>query len=332
MTWNPDKSPWDTYADDTEQSKRKPVASSHSVARSGGIVPGDRAFLLRQGRERGIVASGRIASEIYPEKHWDGSGKITNYCDVEFETILTPDERLPIEVLQQALPRVHWQPQQSGTEVHPPADGQLERLWREHLKQTGRGPSARPVESTRRERTSRAASRGATDGPLGVGYRPAAENVASRARDPWTVDPDVVDRGLRGHRATQNAAAQHLRDLGIEPRSPRSDEPAFDLAWVSRATVFVAEVKSLTARNEEQQLRLGLGQALRYRQLLRNANRQVEAYLIVEREPADLSWASLCDALGVVLTWPSLFAKTHWRREPRRKSEGSDETVRPPPP
>lgn len=39
-------------------------------------------------------------------------------------------------------------------------------------------------------------------------------------------------------------------------------EPSFDLAWMTTETVFVVEVKSTTAKNEEKQLRLGLGQVL----------------------------------------------------------------------
>ena len=40
------------------------------------------------------------------------------------------------------------------------------------------------------------------------------------------------------------------------------------MAWQKDGTVFVAEVKSITAENEEHQLRVGLGQVLRYRQHL----------------------------------------------------------------
>jgi hypothetical protein len=103
------------------------------------IAPGDRAFLLRQGHQRGLVGSGVIQSAPYPDKHWDRSGRLAEYCDVEFDVILSPDERLPIEVLQKRLPAVHWVPQQSGTRVRPPADDELEELWRTHLAEIGRG-------------------------------------------------------------------------------------------------------------------------------------------------------------------------------------------------
>jgi len=293
-----------------------PVRTDHSVAREKGVSPGDRAFLLRQGRhERGLVASGSITSEIHPDKHWDGSGRVTNYCDVEWDAIVGPDERLPTEVLQRRLPSVHWRPQQSGTEIKPPADRALERLWRDHLAQIGRVSSAHRRGNSAAEHKPTGIPKGRAHGPVGTAYREAAEDTASRTRDPWTVDPDVIDRGLRGHATTQNAAAKHLRELGIGPRSPRPGEPTFDLAWEADGIAFVAEVKSLTSANEEQQLRLGLGQVLRYRQLLRNGGRAAEAYLIVERPPADPAWDSLCQALGVVLTYPSRFEKTEWRHD-----------------
>src|SRR5439155_4125074 len=88
-------------------------------------------------------------------------------------------------------------------------------------------------------------------------------------RDPFAVDPAIVERGMRGHAQTQNALAPFARSRGGSPRSPRPDEPNFDLAWELHGVVCVAEVKSITEANEEKQLRLGLGQVLRYRQLLR---------------------------------------------------------------
>jgi hypothetical protein len=60
-----------------------------------------------------------------------------------------------------------------------------------------------------------------------------------------------------------------LREAGFEPRPWLPREPNFDLAWEADGTVFVAEIKSIADDNEEEQLRLGLGQVLRYRHLCR---------------------------------------------------------------
>lgn len=106
----------------------------------------------------------------------------------------------------------------------------------------------------------------------------------------------------QGHADTQNALAQVLRQAGIDPRSRLPDEPNFDLAWERNGTIFVAEVKSITDDNEEEQLRLGLGQVLRYRHRLRRLGHgQVMAVPVPERSPRDSSWEELCRELGVVL-------------------------------
>ena len=65
----------------------------------------------------------------------------------------------------------------------------------------------------------------------------------------------------------------------------------------------VVEVKSLTERNEERQLRLALGQVLRYRQLLAAKARPVRCVIATERQPSDLSWQDVCDGLDIKLVW-----------------------------
>lgn len=144
------------------------------------------------------------------------------------------------------------------------------------------------------------------DQPLGVDYRRADEGVAASERDAFSVDPSLVERGLRGHASTQNALAAHVEALGLAPRSPRPDEPNFDLAWTDGDTRYVAEVKSTTISNAEKQLRLGLGQVLRYRQLLSDHGTATVAVLAVEGPPPP-GWTALCDSVGVRLVWPPDF-------------------------
>jgi hypothetical protein len=116
------------------------------------------------------------------------------------------------------------------------------------------------------------------------------------------LDPALVERGLRGHADTQNELARVLHDAGLTPRSRLPQEPNFDLAWQIGDTVFVAEIKSITDDNEEEQLRLGLGQVLRYRQRLQRIGYpKVIAVLIPERPPRDPSWAELCHDLHVIM-------------------------------
>lgn len=69
----------------------------------------------------------------------------------------------------------------------------------------------------------------------------------------------------------------------------------------------MAEVKSLTPENEERQLRLGLGQVLRYADVFRRARHKCIPVLAVESRPTDDSWSALCEDLGVRLCWPPTF-------------------------
>jgi hypothetical protein len=137
---------------------------------------------------------------------------------------------------------------------------------------------------------------------LGAPYRQVPATELSRSRDPFSVDPALVERGLRGHTDTQNELASVLSNAGIEPCRGLPPGPNFDLAWQKDGTVFVAEVKSITAENEEHQLRVGLGQVLRYRQRLSALGHdRVVAVLVPERPPRDPTWRELCQELGVVL-------------------------------
>ncbi len=151
------------------------------------------------------------------------------------------------------------------------------------------------------EPTLSSVERTTSPGP-GAPYRQVPVTELSGSRDPFSVDPALVERGLRGHTDTQNELASVLRNAGIEPRRGLPPGPNFDLAWQKDGTVFVAEVKSITTENEEHQLRVGLGQVLRYRQRLSAlGHERVVAVLVPERQPRDLSWRELCQDLGVVL-------------------------------
>ena len=65
------------------------------------------------------------------------------------------------------------------------------------------------------------------------------------------------------HRKIQSRFAEELTRMGSTPLSP-TGTPLFDVAWYINDTLYVAEVKSTTAENQETQLRLALGQVLRY--------------------------------------------------------------------
>ena len=135
----------------------------------------------------------------------------------------------------------------------------------------------------------------ATSPTFGVEYRVADEEAATSERDAFAIDPAIVDRGNRGHAATQNWLAKEVIGIGLHPRSPSAEDCNFDLAWRdSEGVVYVAEVKSTTQSNEEKQLRLGLGQVLRYRQLLAGGSVDVPRCACIEKTPSDPGWLGLC--------------------------------------
>ncbi len=143
---------------------------------------------------------------------------------------------------------------------------------------------------------------------IGLEYEEVDEDFTFSPADPMQIDPAIVERGNRGHASTQNALSRVVRSLGLSPRRSAPLEPMYDLAWVTRSALLVAEVKSLTDANEERQLRLGLGQVLRYQHLLRGPL-PVRAVLAVEREPSDPTWSALCKELGVILVWPESMSR-----------------------
>jgi 5-methylcytosine-specific restriction protein A len=101
--------------------------------RTGGISPGDRAFIYRQYQDRGIVASGVFASGVETGPHWDGSGRLARYGQVVWDIVLDYEDRLPVEHLRAEVPEVKWDHiQGSGIAVPPPAVRKLHDLWAHH--------------------------------------------------------------------------------------------------------------------------------------------------------------------------------------------------------
>lgn len=142
LTWNPEQWPWEDhgYAEAIELTARGEIVSEPwSVGnRRSGIAPGDRAVLVRQHSARGLVASGTFTSDIYQDEHWDNSGRHANYADVAWDAVLSPDNRLPIEVLKAQIASVNWDRlQASGIQMPDEGEDVIDALWSEHLRGTG---------------------------------------------------------------------------------------------------------------------------------------------------------------------------------------------------
>ena len=140
------------------------------------------------------------------------------------------------------------------------------------------------------------------------GYSTAKTDTKSAYTDPFTRDPDAIDRANNAHSKVQNDLREFVKERGHKTFSPQSRDLNFDLAWDARGILYVAEVKSIRDGNEESQLRHGLGQVLHYKQrFIDSGNETVEAVLAVEREPSDSVWGRVCEMAGVILVWPETF-------------------------
>jgi hypothetical protein len=133
-------------------------------------------------------------------------------------------------------------------------------------------------------------------------YEAAPERPRAIAREPFSVDPDELDRATLTHQRTQNRLAEVAAAAGATVLSPGPDDPDFDCAWDLNGATTVAEVKSLTPRNEARQLRLALGQVLDYQERLRQAGRHVRAIVVVDQQPSSSHWQVLFARHDVTLT------------------------------
>ena len=138
---------------------------------------------------------------------------------------------------------------------------------------------------------------------FGASYRFANEWVSITEGRSRVSDANAQESAARRHAHLQNVLALALLEAGLEPRSPSSTEPDFDIAWNDKGIRFVAEVKSLTCDNESTQLRLALGQVLWYRHVLSDHGPSA-AVVMLERAPLDSRWPALFAEQGVHVIWP----------------------------
>ena len=144
---------------------------------------------------------------------------------------------------------------------------------------------------------------GAESGPTAfVPYHAANEGVdVSLRSDLVEAEYNALERAVQSHALIQNAVAAAAAAAGLVPWSPPYAGPAFDIAISSGdGRVFVVEVKSATTENLELQLRLGLGQVLRYTHMVQSHAQPVIPVIAIELRP-DGSWTDLLSELGVGL-------------------------------
>ena len=145
LVWNPKiwpESKWTEFDEeiaDTATGKR--VSGTWSTgSRSSGIQPGDHLFLLRQGKDRGILAHGIAHGNrkecIYQGDDFrEGSTDLQNYVSLKWTRILSANDRLPIEDLKSAIPEVNWDRIQGSGQVIPyETFVEIDEFWNQHLE------------------------------------------------------------------------------------------------------------------------------------------------------------------------------------------------------
>jgi 5-methylcytosine-specific restriction protein A len=153
LTWNPKKyenllDGYDEYVavSTNGQIVQHDWSTGH---RTGGIRPGDQAFLVRQRQDRGIVAAGTFLTEVYQREDWTGQSGEANYADVAWDTWLPATDHLPVEHLLAQVPGVPWNNlQASGVMVAEESADDLMALWGDHLADLGRQPARSAEELT----------------------------------------------------------------------------------------------------------------------------------------------------------------------------------------
>lgn len=143
---------------------------------------------------------------------------------------------------------------------------------------------------------------------VGSEYRPAAR---TRSDDQQLItvelDLDELDARTNEHMALQDRLSEALEERGIVPLSWRSPEPQYDLAFELDDDIVVAEVKTLGLGTPAQQMRLGAGQLLEYRQILASLyGRRVRAILVTSAPPGEPWFEALASSDMVLISGDDL--------------------------
>lgn len=122
-------------------------------------------------------------------------------------------------------------------------------------------------------------------------------------------DWDALDRSTKVHMDLQNSLAEYIRELGLDPKSPNTNEPQFDIAWRHGTTDVVVEVKSVNSDNRRQQVRLGIGQVLEYVSILNDVVAgDYRPVLLLSETPIEIDYLT-ANYTGVIIIGPDQFAE-----------------------
>jgi len=140
LSWNPENWDWEHIEEIIKEIQTKGYASGRwSFGNRKNVDLDSRFFILRLGADpKGIVASGKIISDVYEDEHWRDPEEMANYVDVEFEVILDPsvDEILDVKLIEDFLPGfINKHKMQSGTILSAKETEFIEAEWGKLLQE-----------------------------------------------------------------------------------------------------------------------------------------------------------------------------------------------------
>jgi hypothetical protein len=91
---------------------------------------GARAHLMLLGPQRGLVGRGTVRSAAFLSADPRAPGQVTHHVLVEWDTLLPLDMRIPVEVLEAAVPQLPWRSSYAPAMALPPeAARQVDLIW-----------------------------------------------------------------------------------------------------------------------------------------------------------------------------------------------------------
>lgn len=137
LTWSPKRWHWWDEISDVFRQRSGRFLGEWSSGNTKRIVPGDRVFLIRLGKEpRGIVGAGHAVSKVYEGRHWDRRrarrGDTALLVRIRLDVLRNPGREAvyPLADLKRGvLSAMNWEPPSSGVEIPAPLAARLEREW-----------------------------------------------------------------------------------------------------------------------------------------------------------------------------------------------------------
>jgi 5-methylcytosine-specific restriction enzyme A len=122
ITWNPTRFPWRELDDIIATVRDEAHADDRwSCGNNKSILPGDRLFLMKQGKdEPGLIGSGWATTAVFEDDHWEDAQsslpRRTRYIDMRWDAL----QRRPVisrDVLLAApYDLINWTPKSQGSQ------------------------------------------------------------------------------------------------------------------------------------------------------------------------------------------------------------------------